>query len=50
MEKIRTEHASILIDNKIYILGGYDKKDNQFLKECEIFNIKDNVIENMSSM
>lgn len=38
MERTRTEHASVLVGGKVYILGGFEKHGNQFLAECEVFD------------
>lgn len=38
MDRIRTEHASVYTCGKVFILGGFDKKENQFLADCECFD------------
>lgn len=38
LERIRTEHASVCLGGRVYIIGGYDKKENKFLSECEIYD------------
>lgn len=37
----RTEHCSVRVDSRVYLLGGYNKETNQFLADCEVFSIKD---------
>lgn len=50
MQHIRTEHACICIEDKVYIMGGYDKKINKFLAECEIYDSIENRFIMMESM
>ena len=50
MQHIRTEHASVCIDDKIYIMGGYDKKINKFLTSCEIYDPIEDKLLPMESM
>ena len=50
MKHIRTEHASVCIDDRVYIMGGYDKKINKFLTECEIYDLKKSAFVSMQSM
>jgi len=47
MNKHRYAHSSLIINNYIYVLGGFDHKDDQkthpsTLKACEKYSIKDN--------
>lgn len=50
MAHIRTEHASVCIDDKVYIMGGYDKKVNKFLSECEVYDPAENKFRPMEPM
>ncbi len=50
MKNRRTEHSVVNVNDEIYILGGYDKKNNKFLKECEIFNYSTNKFQTISPM
>jgi N-acetylneuraminic acid mutarotase len=50
LERIRTEHASVCINDKVYVIGGYDKKENKFLRECEIYNPSTNSLSKMACM
>lgn len=50
MQHIRTEHACVCIDDKVYIMGGYDKKINKFLQQCEIYDPAENRLLPMESM
>jgi hypothetical protein len=50
LERIRTEHASLALNDKVYVIGGYDKKENKFLRECEIFDPIQNKSLKMASM
>lgn len=50
MDKIRTEHSSVLINSRVYILGGFEKKENAFLSECEIYDCVENKMRSMASM
>ena len=38
LDRIRTEHASLCLGDKVFVIGGYDKKENKFLRECEIYD------------
>lgn len=50
MHSIRTEHACVCIDDRVYIMGGYDKKMKKFLAECEIYDPAENRLYSMESM
>lgn len=50
MAKIRTEHSSIKINEKIFIIGGFEKKENTFLSDCEVYDTKLNTITQIESM
>lgn len=50
MQHIRTEHGCICIEERVYIMGGYDKKVNKFLSECEIYNTGEDRFYPMESM
>ena len=39
MNHSRKEHATVLLQNHVYVLGGYDGKTNSFLSSCERYNI-----------
>lgn len=50
MNRRRTEHCSILLDNFILIFGGCDKGNEEILSSCERFNLQTGKIEQMPSM
>ena len=50
MKNIRTEHACVYLNDRVYIMGGYDKKINKFLTECEIYDPIENKFLPMESM
>ena len=50
LERIRTEHASICLNDKVFVIGGYDKKENKFLRECEIYDPIEKCSFKMASM
>lgn len=50
MDRIRTEHASVHTAGKVYILGGFDKKENQFLADCECFDVATNRVSPITPM
>jgi N-acetylneuraminic acid mutarotase len=37
---MRKEHAAVICDNQVYVMGGYDGEQNMFLNCCEVYNIK----------
>ena len=47
---VRSEHACVIVNDKIYILGGYNKVENCFLKQCEIYDINKDQFLPMSDM
>jgi len=42
MERPRTEHSSVHVNGRVYIMGGFEKRDNNFLSECEIYEANTN--------
>lgn len=50
MDTPRSEHACVVANDKIYILGGYNKIDNCFVKECEIYDTRRDIFLEMSDM
>lgn len=50
MERSRTEHSSVHVNGRVYILGGFEKKDNHFLSDCEIYDSFSNKFVSMSPM
>jgi hypothetical protein len=36
---MRKEHAAVINDHLVYVMGGYDGVQNMFLNSCEVFNI-----------
>lgn len=39
MNQMRKEHAAVINENFVYVMGGYDGVQNIFLNCCEIYNI-----------
>lgn len=39
---MRKEHAAVINENFVYVMGGYDGTQNIFLNNCEIYNIQKN--------
>lgn len=39
MNYSRKEHSTVLLQNSVYVLGGYDGKTNSFLSSCERYSI-----------
>jgi hypothetical protein len=42
MLNARKEHASIFLNSKIYVLGGYNGNRSKFLDDCECFDFERN--------
>lgn len=42
MNQMRKEHAAVINDNFVYVMGGYDGAQNIFLNSCEVYNIQKN--------
>ena len=42
MNQMRKEHAAVINDNFVYVMGGYDGVQNMFLNSCELYNIQTN--------
>jgi len=40
MNQTRKEHASVLLQNSVYVLGGYDGTLNSFLNSCERYDLE----------
>jgi hypothetical protein len=40
MSQMRKEHAAVICDNFVYVMGGYDGVQNVFLNSCEVYNVK----------
>ncbi len=40
MNQMRKEHAAVICDNFVYVMGGYDGVQNVFLNCCEVYNVK----------
>lgn len=40
MNQMRKEHAAVICDNNVYVMGGYDGVQNEFLNCCEVYNVK----------
>lgn len=39
MNQMRKEHAAVINENLVYVMGGYDGVQNIFLNSCEVYNI-----------
>jgi len=37
---MRKEHAAVICENHVYVMGGYDGVQNVFLNSCEVYNVK----------
>lgn len=37
---MRKEHAAVICENSVYVMGGYDGVQNIFLNSCEVYNVK----------
>lgn len=37
---MRKEHAAVIADHNVYVMGGYDGVQNVFLNCCEVYNVK----------
>ena len=42
MNQMRKEHAAVINDHLVYVMGGYDGVQNQFLNSCEVYNTQTN--------
>lgn len=42
MSQMRKEHAAVINDSIVYVMGGYDGVQNTFLNSCEVYNIAKN--------
>jgi len=42
MHQSRKEHASVFLQDSVYVLGGYDGMMNSFLSSCERFDLETN--------
>ena len=40
MNQMRKEHAAVIADYSVYVMGGYDGVQNVFLNCCEVYNVK----------
>ena len=40
MNEYRKEHASVFLDNKVYVLGGYNSNSKKMLNSCETYDFK----------
>ena len=36
---MRKEHAAVIFEGYVYVMGGYDGIQNIFLNSCEVYNI-----------
>ena len=39
---MRKEHAAVINEHFVYVMGGYDGVQNIFLNSCEVYNIQNN--------
>jgi len=37
---MRKEHAAVIADYSVFVMGGYDGVQNVFLNCCEVYNVK----------
>ena len=42
MNQMRKEHAAVINEHLVYVMGGYDGVQNIFLNSCEVYNIQNN--------
>lgn len=42
MSQMRKEHAAVINENLVYVMGGYDGVQNIFLNSCEVYNMQNN--------
>ena len=47
---IRKEHASVFLNNSVYVIGGYDGKNSSFLNSCEQYDLEKNEWKMVSPM
>lgn len=40
MNQMRKEHAAVIADHSVYVMGGYDGVQNVFLNCCEVYSVK----------
>jgi len=38
----RKEHSSVVVSNKIFVLGGYNSASKQMLSNCECYDLETN--------
>ena len=50
MSQTRKEHASVFVNNYVYVLGGYDGTSNSFLSSCERYDIENDEWKPIDSM
>lgn len=50
MKKIRKEHSTVMVNGKVYALGGYDGEQARFLSECEVYDVTKDEWSIISSM
>ena len=46
----RKEHASVFLNNSVYVLGGYDGKNGSFLNSCEQYDVEKDEWKTISPM
>lgn len=39
MNQMRKEHAAVISENQVFVMGGYDGVQNVFLNCCEVYNL-----------
>ena len=44
MKSERQFHSTVVIDECLYIIGGIDNSQNQYLSNCQIFDYQKNVL------
>jgi hypothetical protein len=42
MQQMRKEHAAVINEGIVYVMGGYDGVQNMFLNSCEVYNTASN--------
>jgi Kelch motif len=50
MNQTRKEHASVFLQNSVYVLGGYDGTMNSFLNSCERYDLETDEWKSISPM
>lgn len=38
----RKEHSAVVVNNRVYVLGGYNSANKQMLSNCEVYDLETN--------